>query len=185
MKIGRSYVIPLRFVLLMWVVFFLSLISPVNFDRLGIYPRTLRGLPGIIFAPFIHGNLIHILSNTLPMLILGLVLFMFYDLVAPRVFFQGYFITDVLVWIFARPAYHIGASGLIYCIASFLIFFGLFRKDLKSIIISVFILLLYGGLVYGILPAQPGVSWESHLLGGITGFALASAYSGVRKVSSL
>lgn len=184
MHIGRSYVVPLRFVLLMWVVYFLSLIAPFNFYILGIYPRSVRGIPGIIFAPLIHGSLLHILSNTFPMLFLGLILFLFYDIIAEKVFYQGYLYTNILVWIFARPAYHIGASGLIYAIASFLIFFGWFRNDLKSIIISIFILLLYGGLIYGIMPAQPGVSWESHLMGGITGFVLASGFAKVRRVSS-
>ena len=160
----------------MWVVFLLGIILPFNFNLLGIYPRSFRGLPGIIFAPLIHGNFIHIFSNTFPMLFLGLILFMFYDRIAEKVFFQGYLYTNILVWVFARPAYHIGASGLIYCLASFLIFFGLFRNDLKSIIISIFIILLYGGLVYGIMPVQPGVSWESHLMGGISGLILAFYY---------
>ncbi len=168
----------------MWVIYFAGLVLPFNFYKLGIYPRTLRGCWGILFAPLIHGSLLHILSNTFPMLILGVILFLFYDKIAKSVFYQGYLYTNILVWIFARPAYHIGASGLIYSIASFLIFFGIFRKELKSILISVAILLLYGGLVYGILPVQPGISWESHLMGGFTGLVLASAYAKVRKVST-
>ncbi len=184
MHFGKSYVIPVRFVLLMWVFYFLSLLTPFNFYALGIYPRTFHGLIGILFAPLIHGSLLHILSNTFPMLFLGIILFLFYDLIAEKVFYQGYLYTNILVWIFARPAYHIGASGLIYCIASFLIFFGFFRNDLKSIIISLLIILLYGGLVYGILPAQPGVSWESHLMGGVVGFILASALAKTGIVSS-
>lgn len=184
MQTDRSYVIPVRFVILMWIFFLLNFLTPFNFALLGIYPRTIRGLPGIIFAPLIHGGLLHILSNTFPMLFLGLVLFLFYDRIAEKVFYQGYLYTNILVWIFARPAYHIGASGLIYCLASFLIFFGLLRSDLRSILISILILLLYGGLVYGIMPVQPGVSWESHLIGGIVGLGLASALHKVRKVRS-
>ena len=184
MQIGRSYVFPFRFVLILWIIFLIEMLTPFDFSVLGIYPRTVHGLIGIFCAPLIHGSLMHILSNTLPLLFLGTILFLFYDRIAYRVFFQGYFYTNILVWVLARPAYHIGASGLIYCMASFLIFFGLFRNDLRSILISVLILIFYGGLVYGIMPVMPGVSWESHLMGGITGFVLASGLAKVAKVAS-
>jgi membrane associated rhomboid family serine protease len=112
------------------------------------------------------------------------VLFLFYDKIAKQVFFQCYFFTNILVWIFARQSLHIGASGLVYGIASFLIFFGLLRKDVKSMIISIAILLLYGGLVYGIFPQQPGVSWESHLMGALVGLTTASQLSKVKVVTT-
>jgi len=184
MQLGESFVIPFRFVFLMWAAFFLNMFTHFDLAILGIYPRKFTGLIGILFAPMIHGNVIHLLSNTFPLLFLGTVLFMFYDKIARQVFYQCYFLTNLLVWIFARPSYHIGASGLVYGIAAFLIFFGLFKKDFKSLIISIIILILYGSLVYGILPVQEGVSWESHLLGAIVGIGTASQMSKVKYVSS-
>ena len=184
MRLVQSYVIPVRLVFLMWVVFAIGLILPFDLAFLGIYPRSISGSIGIVFAPLIHGDLVHIVSNSVPLLFLGAVLFYFYDRIAKRVLIQCYFLTNFLVWIFARPSLHIGASGLVYGIASFLIFFGLFRKDFRSILISLVILLMYGGLIYGLLPQQEGISWESHLLGGIVGAISASQLSKVRKISS-
>jgi len=184
MRLVHSYVFPLRLVFLMWFIFAIGLILPFDLAILGIYPRSIIGLTGIVFAPLIHGDLVHLISNSIPLLFLGTVLFFFYDQIAKRVLIECYFLTNFLVWIFARPSLHIGASGLVYGIASFLIFFGLFRKDLKSILISLIILLMYGGLIYGVLPQQEGISWESHLLGGIVGIFTAFQMSKVRKVSS-
>lgn len=184
MRFEESLVTPLRFIFIMWAAYVLNLLLPFDLAILGIYPRTLNGMIGILMAPMIHGSLLHLISNTLPLLFLGIVLFLFYDRIAKRVFFQCYFLTNILVWIFARPSLHIGASGLVYGIASFLIFFGLFRKDLKSMLISIVILLLYGGLVYGIFPHQPGVSWESHLMGALVGLTTASQLSKVKAVAT-
>ena len=179
---SRSFVVPLRFAVLIWMIFFFEVTFKVNLGVLGIFPRSLFGLLGILFGPLIHGDLLHLVSNTFPILFLGTALFMFYDRIAGNVFFHCYFTTGILVWLFARPAIHIGASGLIYGLAFFFIFFGIFRKDLKSIFLSFVVLVLYGGIFYGILPNQPGVSWESHLLGGIVGVMSAWYYSEVKKV---
>lgn len=184
MRFTESFVIPIRLVFLMWAFFAFEIFFHYDLSFLGIYPRTFTGLIGILFAPMVHGSLLHIISNTFPLLFLGSVLFLFYDRIARRVFFQCYFYTNILVWIFARPSYHIGASGLVYGIASFLIFFGIFKKDIKSLIISIVIILMYGSLIYGVLPVQPGVSWESHLMGGIVGFGTASQMSKIRNVST-
>ena len=184
MRLQESLVIPVRFVFIIWATFAISLILPFDLAILGIYPRSFKGLIGILLAPMIHGSLIHLISNSLPLLFLGIILFLFYDRIARQVFFQCYFFTNILVWIFARPSLHIGASGLVYGIAAFLIFFGIFRKDFKSIVISITIILLYGGLVYGIFPNQPGVSWESHLMGALVGLTTASQLAKVRAVAS-
>jgi membrane associated rhomboid family serine protease len=183
MNFRKSYVVPVRFVLFIWVFYFIGILLPFNLAVLGILPRTLRGLTGIFFAPLIHGSFLHLISNTIPVFFLGFVLYLFYERIANRVFFLGYLYTNLLVWVFGRPSFHIGASGLIYCLASFLIFFGIFRKDLRSVLISVIIIFLYGGLIFGIIPNQPGVSWESHLMGGIVGFVLASGLSKNYRIS--
>jgi membrane associated rhomboid family serine protease len=184
MRFQESLVIPVRFIFIIWAAFAISLILPFDLAVLGIYPRSFQGMIGILLAPMIHGSLLHLLSNSLPLLFLGVVLFLFYDRIARRVFFQCYFFTNILVWIFARPSLHIGASGLVYGIAAFLIFFGIFRKDIKSIMISIIIIILYGGLVYGIFPNQPGVSWESHLLGALVGLSTASQLAKIKTVAS-
>lgn len=184
MRFGESFAIPFRLVFIMWAAYILG--TTIHFDLavLGIYPRTFTGMIGILFAPMIHGSLVHLISNTLPLLFLGTILFMFYDRIARQVFFQCYFFTNILVWIFARPSYHIGASGLVYGLAAFLISFGIFKKDFRSLFISAIILVLYGSLIYGVLPLQEGVSWESHLLGAMIGIATASQMSKFKYISS-
>lgn len=173
--IGSS-VVPFRVVFLMWLVFFLEIYGwPLG--NLGIHPRTLSGLIGIATAPLIHGNLSHLISNTVPLIFLGSTLFFFYHRIAGSVFFRSYFWTNILVWLFARPANHIGASGVVYALAFFLIFFGIFRRDAISILISVLTLLLYGGVFYGVLPTDPVVSWESHLAGALVGITSAVTFS--------
>jgi membrane associated rhomboid family serine protease len=158
-----------RFVFLMWVVYTIQFFLGVNFNSFGIYPRTIPGLLGILTAPLVHGSSVHILSNTIPLLFLGWTLFFFYENIARQVFVICYFATNALVWVFARPSLHIGASGIVYGIACFLIFYGFFKKDFKSLLISVVIIFFYGGMVYGLFPNQPGISWESHLIGAIVG----------------
>jgi membrane associated rhomboid family serine protease len=184
MRFEESLITPIRFVFIIWASYALSKVLPFDLAILGIYPRSFSGMIGILLAPMIHGSLLHLISNTLPLLFLGIVLFLFYDKIAKRVFFQCYFITNILVWIFARPSLHIGASGLVYGIASFLIFYFLFRNDFKSLVISIIILILYGGMVYGIFPQQSGVSWESHLMGVLVGLITASQLAKAKAVAT-
>ncbi len=158
-----------RFVFLMWLVYSVESFLGINLSHYGIFPRTAQGLVGIFTAPLIHGNSVHIISNTIPLMFLGWTLFFFYENIAKQVFLICYFLTNILVWVFARPSLHIGASGIVYGIAFFLIFYGIFKKDFKSLAISAIIIFFYGGLVYGLFPNQPGISWESHLIGAIVG----------------
>lgn len=158
-----------RFVFVMWVVFSIEFFLGFDFSGFGILPRTIHGLIGILSAPLVHGNTVHIISNTFPLLFLGWTLFFFHESIARKVFIVCYFMTNILVWAFARPSLHIGASGLVYGIAFFLMFYGFFKKDFKSLAISVILIFFYGGLVYGLFPNQPGISWESHLIGAVVG----------------
>jgi len=161
-------------VFLMWLIFTVQEYLHLNLSFLGILPRNPFGLIGIVTAPFIHGNSIHILSNTIPLLVLGGTLYFFYERIAPRVFVSCYFITNVIVWSVGRGnSLHIGASGLIYGLAAFLIFYGVFSGNFKSLIISLIIMFFYAGMVYGLFPNQPGISWESHLAGAVVGFFTA------------
>lgn len=179
-----SIIPPLRIAFLMWLFFAIQVYFTVDLGFLGILPRTFFGLIGIFTAPLVHGTTGHLISNTFPLLFLGMTLYIFYDRIATRVFFQCYFFTNILVWIFGRPFYHIGSSGLVYALATFLISFGIFRQNPKSIFISLTILLLYGGLIYGIFPQNLNVSWESHLLGAIVGVGNAFGMSKVFKIDN-
>ncbi len=178
-----SSVAPFRLVFIMWLVFSIEFFGQFDFGWLGIRPRTLSGLIGIFTAPMIHGNLAHLISNTVPLLFLGSTLFFFYERIGKTVFFRCYIWTNLLVWIFSpRVTYHIGASGLIYGLSSFLIFFGLIRKDFWSLVISITIFAMYGGIFYGVLPLDSRVSWESHLAGSIVGAATAFDLRNNKKV---
>ena len=137
--------------------------------KLGILPRNITGLVGIFTSPLIHGSFSHLISNTAPLIFMGLGIFYFYPKVAYKVFTIIYLGTGILVWIFAREVYHIGASGIIYGFVSFLFFSGIFRKDNRSIALALVVVFLYGGLIWGVLPVEKGVSWESHLFGAIVG----------------
>lgn len=179
--IGSS-VVPFRFVFFMWLCFFLEHNYHWAISQYGIQPRTLIGLIGIFLGPLAHGDIYHLVSNTVPLLFLGATLFYFYDRIANAIFFRAYFWTNTLVWLFARPANHIGASGIVYALAFFLIFFGLFRRDFLSIIISVITILLYGGIFYGVLPGDPRISWEAHLAGALVGITSAFTFSSKKRV---
>ncbi|MCG8318859.1 MAG: rhomboid family intramembrane serine protease [Cytophagales bacterium] len=183
-SIDKSFVVPARLIFVMWAVFSVEFFLQINLGVFGIYPRKLSGLIGILTAPLIHGNLGHIISNTFPALFLGTTLYFLFDKIAQKVFLQCYFLTGILVWLFARSSYHVGASGLIYGLASFLIFFGLFRGDFRSLLVSLLIFAIYSGLFYGVFPSHPNVSWESHLFGAIVGIYLAAKFSKVKKVNS-
>ncbi len=157
----------------MWMVYLISLSLNLDLSRMGILPRDMIGILGIISGPIVHANFSHLLSNTMPLLILGWTIFFFYSEVSYKSFIVIYVLTGLFVWLFAREVYHIGASGIVYGFVSFLFFSGIFRRDNKSIAIALIVTFLYGGIVWGILPGQKGISWESHLFGGIAGIITA------------
>ena len=165
----RKLFIPLTFPVLLWVIYLVTHLLDISTYKLGILPRNFSGLIGIFTSPLIHGGFSHLISNTAPLIVMGLGIFYFYPKVAYKVFTIIYLGTGVLVWIFAREVYHIGASGIIYGFVSFLFFSGIFRKDNRSIALALVVIFLYGGLIWGVLPVEKGVSWESHLFGAIAG----------------
>jgi membrane associated rhomboid family serine protease len=165
----RKLFIPLSFPLLLWVIYYVTYLIDVPAFKLGILPRNISGLVGIFTSPLIHGSFSHLMSNTAPLVFMGIGIFYFYPKVAYKVFTIAYLGTGILVWIFAREVYHIGASGIIYGFVSFLFFSGIFRKDNRSIALALVVIFLYGGLIWGVLPIEKGVSWESHLFGAIAG----------------
>ncbi len=143
---------------------------------LGIFPRRLSGLIGVITAPLVHGDFMHLLSNSIPLFICCFFLIYSYKNLAYKVFILIYLGTGLFVWIFARPNLHIGASGVIYGLVGFLFLSGLIRKNTNLLAIALLIIFLYGSLVYGILPFDLKISWESHLFGLFLGFLTAVIY---------
>ena len=176
-KMLLSMLIPGVFVFVMWLVKIIEVLFDLDLSNFGIYPLSLEGLPGILFSPFIHANFGHLFNNSLPLFFLGTALFYFYSEIAVKVSLWTYFLTGSLVWLAGRNAWHIGASGLIYGFASFLFFSGIIRKYFRLVALSLLIVFLYGSMVWGIFPnIYREVSWESHMLGFISGIVLAVWY---------
>ncbi len=175
LKFKYALYMVLPFILLLWAIKFFEIISGSHLMELGILPRTLRGVAGIFTGPLIHGDIFHLISNSLPLLLLGMLLFYFYHRIALEIFLWIYFVSGFWTWLLAREAWHIGASGLVYGIASFLFMSGIIRRNRQLMSVSGVILFLYGGIIYGMFPGMVDVniSWEAHLAGALTGVILA------------
>jgi len=176
-RIRLSIIIPFILVALMFIVKAVEILFDLRFSDSGIYPLTIKGLPGIILSPFIHADFKHLLSNSLPLFLLSTALFYFYSEISMKVLSMAWFFTGLLVWIAGRDAWHIGASGLVYSLASFLFFSGILRRYFRLVALSLLIVFLYGSMVWGIFPGiYRNVSWESHMLGFFSGLMLAIWY---------
>ena len=175
-KFLRSLWFGLFFVILLFLIKTIETIFNLNLARHGIFPLDVKGLPGILFAPLIHGSWEHLLNNSVPLLVLTVALFYFYREIAYKVFFLVYFIHGFWLWFFARDAYHIGASGIIYGVGTFLFVSGIIRKNSHLLAISLLVAFLYGSMVWGVFPRIETVSWESHLTGVAAGILLAFYY---------
>ncbi len=171
----RVIIAPLIAVLAIWVVYYIEIKFGVNFNTYGISPRQVKGLRGILFAPFIHGSLSHLFNNTIPLALLTAGLFYFYRHVAMRVLILGFLLTGVLTWLIGRPSFHIGVSGIIYLLASFIFFKGVFAKHFRMIALSLTVAFVYGGMLWYMFPVEEGISWEGHLSGFLSGLVLAYA----------
>lgn len=170
---NKVLLIPLLIVLLIWTVFFIEVRFGINFNTYGIYPRTFTGIQGIFFSPFIHGSIEHLFNNTLPLAILSAALLYFYQDISFRVILFGFFMTGIITWCIGRPSYHIGASGIIYLLASFIFFKGILTRHYRLVALSLVVVFIYGGLLWYIFPVKDGISWEGHLAGFVSGLVLA------------
>lgn len=166
--------LPLFFVLTLWLVFWYELQFQHNLSHFGIYPREVFGLKGILFSPFLHGDIEHLTNNSIALLVLLPILRYFYKEQSFIVLFLGILFSGLGTWLLGRPSYHIGASGLIYALVSFIFFKGIFTKYYRLVALSFTIVILYGGSVWYMFPnVKEGISWEGHLAGFFVGLALA------------
>jgi len=176
-KLLISFIIPGIFIFLMWLSKVIEYLFEIDLSQSGIHPLSIDGLGGIILSPFIHADFRHLISNSLPLFLLSVALFFFYTEVALKVFLYTWILSGLFVWLAGRSAWHIGASGMVYGLASFLFFSGIIRKYFRLVALSLLIVFLYGSMVWGIFPGlYENVSWESHMLGFFAGIALAIAY---------
>lgn len=176
-KLLLSMLVPVSFIVLLWLIMFLSAQFDMSLHFLGIYPLEARGLTGIITSPFIHQDFEHLFNNTIPLLVLGTAVFYFYSDIAFRVSAFSWLLTGIFVWLAGRESWHIGASGLVYSFASFLFFSGIIRKHFRLMALSLLVVFLYGSMIWGMFPLiDIHISWESHMLGAGSGLILAILY---------
>ncbi|NQY28742.1 MAG: rhomboid family intramembrane serine protease [Flavobacteriaceae bacterium] len=157
----------------MWIVFLYEIKFGFNFNHFSIYPRKLDSLLGILASPFLHSDLSHITNNTLSFFVLMLMVRYFYSKNYLRVFILGVLVSGFFTWLIARPAYHLGMSGVIYVLASFIISKSFFSKQYNLIAISFAVIFLYGSMIWYVFPIDSTISWEGHLSGLITGVLLS------------
>ncbi len=177
-RIAISFLPGLFFVLAIWSVKLYEWFYECRLYDYGLFPRTFSGLRGIITMPFLHGDFEHLISNSIPLLVLVTGLVYFYRRLALKVGVWIWLLSGFWLWLGGRPSFHVGASAIIYGLTVFLFFSGVFRKDRRLMALSLLVVFLYGGLIWGILPIVEENSWEGHLFGSCAGLLMAVIYRG-------
>lgn len=161
-----------RMVMTIWLIGLINAFLDYHLNFLGIYPRKILSLPGIVFAPLLHGSFMHLLGNTMGFFALGWLVSL-YNRPNKSVLLELTVVTallgGLLTWIFGRPSTHIGLSGVIFGYWGFIIINGYFERSFKSIFLSLIAVMFYGGMIFGLLPTSPHISFEGHLFGAISG----------------
>lgn len=177
-RLRRAFALAAGFALLLWLIQLGSMALDLHLAGYALYPRRVDALAGILLSPLLHGSVAHLLANTPAVLILGTVLVYGYPRsarVAMPVIWIG---AGIAVWLFARPAFHLGASGLTFGAMFFIFTLGVLRWDRRAIALALAVFLLYGGMIWGIFPSDPEVSFEYHLAGASLGILLAVLLKG-------
>jgi len=172
----QVFLIPFLFVLLIWFVYWIEIQFSLNFTKYGVYPKNLSGLKGVFFSPFIHSDTYHLFNNSIPLFVLLSSLIYFYKEIYLKVLIIGGMLSGLLTWVIAREAYHIGASGIVYLLFSFVFFSGIIKKQYQLVAVSLIVIFLYGSMIWYMLPIKDGVSWEGHLSGFLIGLLFAIIY---------
>ncbi len=181
-KITRiSFAIAFTVVMLMWLVFAFDYYLELDLYRYGVRPGEWSGLIGVIASPFLHSthDVGHILNNSLPAFLLTWLLFYHYRTIATKSFLMIFILSGLGTWYLGKESYHIGMSGVIYGLTSFLVLSGFFRKNMRVAGISLFVIFIYGSMIWGIFPIKTGVSWEGHLSGLFAGLMAAVLFKQV------
>ena len=169
--------LPVFFVLFLWIIYWIQIRFDFDFYQNGIYPRDFSGLQGVLFSPFIHENLGHLYNNSIPLLVLLAALQFFYPKQTFPIIAYGILFSGLITWVIGRENYHIGASGLIYVLVSFIFFKGIQTGYYRLVALSLSVILLYGGMIWYVFPdVDATISWEGHLAGFVTGFVLSFLY---------
>ncbi|OIQ37961.1 MAG: rhomboid family intramembrane serine protease [Bacteroidetes bacterium MedPE-SWsnd-G1] len=169
-------IVPFIAVFSIWLVYWFEIRFGYNFTKYGILPQSINGLRGVIFSPFIHSSTSHLFNNSIPLAVLLWSLCFFYKELAIKTLVYGSLLTGLLTWSFARESYHIGASGVVYMLFSYIFFSGLIRKHYRLVALSLAVVFLYGGMIWYVFPIKSGMSWEGHLSGFVVGLLLATLY---------
>jgi membrane associated rhomboid family serine protease len=168
-----SLLLAFVFTLLIWIIWISGELCELDLSHYGVFPGQLDALGGVFTAPLIHGSLSHVLANSLPLLVMLTILFYIYPKSSPIVLITLYLGSGLIVWLIARPAWHFGASGLTHGLMFYLFTVGILRRDALSSVFAMTVFFLYGGMVWGIFPTDPGISYEYHLAGAALGVLLA------------
>jgi len=169
----KTIKLPLLFVLILWVIKIIEIYSNISFIEYGVLPREISGIKGVFFSPFIHKDFKHLINNSVPLLILGSALCYFFKTNYKKIFPLIYLFSGLLLWCLGRTNLHIGASGIVYALASFIFFSGLISKNKNLSALSLIVVFIYGGLFWGLFPTQQEISWEGHFSGFISGLVFA------------
>jgi membrane associated rhomboid family serine protease len=170
------FTIPFLLVILIWFVYWIEIKFGFNFNKFGVYPRSISGLKGVFLTHFIHSDTKHLFNNSVPLFVLTSSLLYFYRDVAFKLLLFGTLLSGLGTWIVGRESYHIGASGVVYLLFSFVFFSGVFKSHYRLVALSLITIFLYGSMIWFIFPIKEGMSWEGHLSGFLVGLFFAFIY---------
>lgn len=156
-----------------WIIWLAGYALGWPINDMGIAPRQVSGLVGIVTAPLVHASFAHLVSNTLPLGLLTALALYAYPLATRRALPAIWLLSGIAVWLFARPSFHVGISGIVHGLMFFLFVIGLLRRDRLAVAISLVVFFLYGGMVMTVLPREPNVSFEYHAAGAAVGLVAA------------
>ncbi|MFO1314413.1 MAG: rhomboid family intramembrane serine protease [Burkholderiales bacterium] len=172
-----ALVVAAAFVAVLVVIYAAGAGLGLPLQRYGVQPHAWAGLPGILLAPLLHADAAHLASNAVPLLVAGTAMLHLYPDASRYVLPAVYVGPGIAVWLLGRESVHLGASGLVYGLVSYIFVAGLIRRDRRAIAAALLVSFLYGTLVWGVFPIRVGVSWETHLAGAVVGVALAFVFA--------